>query len=122
MWANLRSERYQTSKVMVSCNVDGGGASTHAEKYKVSLSTGKSNPFTSRKVEDNANHEIAYNVFVNPNHTGVFGDGTNSTKQLTGSVNTTTDDTFTIYAKMDATDTNPVAGSYNDYLTLSVDY
>lgn len=123
-WANLKSERYQTSQVMVSCNVNGseGEGAKYKTDYKVSLSAGKSNDVQNRKMMDPSNNAIVYNIYLNENYTSIFGDGTSGTSVLNGKVKDTTDDVYTIYAKTVKTATNPAAGVYTDILTLTVDY
>lgn len=122
-WANLKSARTQTTTVMVSCNVNGkDSGGKYKENYTVSLSAGKSNNMTARTMVDTANNAIPYNIYVNPNYTGIFGDGTNGTAQLTGDVKVDTDTTFTVYAKTGVVAANPTPGTYTDILTLSVDY
>ena len=121
-WANLNSPRYATSNVKVTCNVDPGstGSNPIAEKYHVSLSAGKSGNMTAREMRDPSNNAIKYNIYLRPNYTGTFGDGTNGTELIEGTVSHTADDSYTVYGKTEIAATAPASGDYVDNLTLTV--
>ena len=123
VYANLRAPRRATAEVIVSCNVKPGTTDSGlviAERYKVTLSPGKSANQAVREMRNTNGNAVKYNIYVNSNYSGIFGDGTGSTSTLENAITDTTDDHYIVYGLTQVDTNNPVPGEYVDNLTLTV--
>lgn len=88
----------------------------------IAMSTGGSNSATARRMISGANL-LYYNIYSNPAHTTVWGDGTGGAPvvqvQLNGLLNFAS--TATAYGRIPAHQNVPI-GSYADTLTITVTY
>lgn len=88
--ADLTASCYVSSQNMTFGTVesDGNVATTRGQIrtrcsqgliYTMKLSTGSSNDFQSRTMKNSFDESLVYNIYLDSNHTQIFGDGTNNT-------------------------------------------
>lgn len=87
-----------------------------ASSFEVSLSAG-SGSFASRTLVRDA-HQLAYNLYVDPAHITVWGDGSPGTMTVSG---TGTSSDFTVYGRIPARQ-NASVGSYSDTITVTITF
>jgi spore coat protein U-like protein len=91
---------------------------TNKTSYVLSLSTG-SGTYSSRTMKSGTNI-LAYNLFLDPTHLTIWGDGSAGTGTVSGSgtgANTAT----TVYGRIAARQ-NVRVGTYSDVITVTVTY
>ena len=90
---------------------------------RISLSPGNAGSYTPRRL-DNGAATLAYNLFLDPAHTQIWGDGTGGSSDsghLPLSLLGTCKATKVIYGLLPANQNVP-AGSYNDTVVVTVTY
>lgn len=97
-----------TGHVMVTCDV--------SSSFSVSLSTG-AGTYASRTMQ-NGTHQLSYNLYSDPAHTMVWGDGTAGSVVVSGS-GTSVDEV--IYGSAPAGQ-NPYIGAYSDAITVMLTF
>lgn len=91
--------------------------------YSVSLSSGTSGSYATRKMASGANR-INYNLFLDPTRLIVWGDGTAGTLKVGNTYLITVlgvSANHTVYGRMPARQNVPV-GAYSDTITATVEY
>jgi len=107
--------------VQVSCSLL--GLVSLLVSYDISLSTGASARYASRKMA-NAGHGLLYNLYTNAGHSTVWGDGTSGTSTVSDGYLLdllTTVRNYAVYGEMPAGQNVP-AGVYSDALVVTVNY
>lgn len=107
-----------TSGVTVKC--------TNGVGYDVKLGTGGGS-YTTRLMSDGGSNTLQYNLYTTAGNTTVWGNGTGSTGTVswTGTgLSSAGEYTHTVYGTLPVTSANQAApvGSYNDTITVTVDY
>lgn len=97
-----------TGHVMVTCDVD--------SSFSISLSTG-AGTYASRTMQNGA-HQLSYNLYTDPAHTMVWGDGTAGSVVASGS-GTAVDEV--VYGSAPAGQ-NPYIGAYGDAITVTLTF
>ena len=97
-----------TTNIAVTCDA--------ASSFEVSLSAG-SGTFASRTLVGDA-HPLAYNLYVDPAHVTIWGDGSPGTMTVSG---TGTSSNFTVYGRIPARQ-NASVGSYSDTITVTITF
>ena len=87
-----------------------------ASSFEVTLSAG-TGTFASRTLVSDANL-LAYNLYVDPAHVTIWGDGSPGTTTASG---TGTSDNFTVYGRIPARQ-NASVGSYSDTITVTITF
>ncbi|UPG92136.1 spore coat protein U domain-containing protein [Luteibacter aegosomaticola] len=99
-------------RIVVTCDT--------AADYRVTLSPG-AGQYTQRLLT-NAGHTLAYNLYVDVNHTMVWGDGTGATVTASGHMDgTTTSSDLVIYGLIPARQ-NPWPGTYSDAIVVTLTF
>jgi spore coat protein U-like protein len=99
-------------RIMITCDA--------AADYRVTLSPG-TGTYTQR-VLTNASHTLAYNLYLDVNHTMVWGDGTGATVTASGHMDgTTTSTDLVIYGLIPARQ-NPWPGTYSDAIVVTLTF
>lgn len=89
--------------------------------WTVTLSTGDSNSFAQRVLENGA-ASLGYNLYTSAAYSSVWGDGTGGTGVQSGTQTLgTTNVTYTVYGRIPARQ-DVAAGSYLDTITVTVSY
>lgn len=93
--------------------------------YQVTINAGNAGNFNPRYMTNGIYH-INYNIYTNPMHTLIWGDGTASTdivqNNFTLSLITQQVTNHPFYARLFGGQTNIAAGNYTDNLTITVIY
>lgn len=97
-----------TTDIAVTCDTD--------TSYQIGLSAGMGT-FASRTLVNGA-HLLSYNLFVDPAHLTIWGDGSPGTATVSGS-GTSLD--FTVYGRIPARQ-NAFVGSYSDTITVTITF
>jgi len=97
-----------TTNVGVTCDTD--------TSFEISLSAG-SGTFASRTLVSGANL-LSYNLYVDPAHLTIWGDGSPGTATVSGSG---TSRNFTVYGRVPARQ-NAFVGSYSDTITVTITF
>jgi spore coat protein U-like protein len=92
---------------------------TNNATAKISLTTGGSGSFATRKMTGPGAVTLSYNLYTTSALTTIWGDGTAGTAMVSGTVGTTAV-SFTIYGSIPKNQYTAVAGTYTDTLTVSV--
>lgn len=123
-----------TSTVTVSSTCNYNFSSSYTVGYTIALSTGSSGSFTPRSLASGTS-KLQYNLYTGPSPTTIWGDGTNGTQTVPGSLTGTCQPVFlfiytcdtpasqnsTAYGNIPAMQ-NVVAGSYTDSITATVNF
>lgn len=89
--------------------------------YTVELSpSGNNNQFNPRHLANAADDRLIYNLFTDPAHTTIWGDGTDGTG-TTGGDGSATGVQHTIYGRIPASQ-NARVGSYFDTITVTLQF
>lgn len=93
--------------------------------YEILLATGQSNSFVQRKMNSGANL-LGYNLYTTNAHSIVWGDGTGSTRTVTGSLtlnnaNPTRTVSKTVFGQIPALQ-DVAVGDYSDNVQVTVNY
>jgi len=114
-----------TGSVSVVCAYVGGR--TARVSYSVSLSTGSSNTYSTRRMSAGTSG-LNYNLYSNAGHTTVWGNGSNGTTEMSGSFtigpgvgNSLRIDTSTIYGRMPARQ-DALDGTYSDTIVVTLEF
>lgn len=94
--------------VTVTCDV--------SSSFSISLSTGLGS-YASRTMQNGA-HQLSYNLYTDPAHTMVWGDGTGGSVLVSGS-GTSVDEV--VYGSAPAGQ-NPYLGTYSDAITVTLTF
>ena len=110
-----------TGNIEVSCSLI--GVISIAVLYEIRLSAGANGSYAARQMGRGANR-LGYNLYLDPLHAAVWGDGTAGTatvsdSYLLGLVTTVRD--YPLYARAPAGQNTP-AGVYTDMITVTVAY
>lgn len=97
-----------TGHVTVTCDV--------SSSFSISLSTG-AGTYASRTMQNGA-HLLSYNLYTDPAHTTVWGDGTSGSVVVSGS-GTSVDEV--VYGSAPAGQ-NPYIGAYSDTITVTLTF
>lgn len=93
-------------------------------KLAISLSTGNSGSYTARTMM-NGSETLSYNIYTTANYSNVWGNGTGISNIVTDrfftSVSAPTTMTYTLYARI-LGGQDAAVGSYNDTITITVEY
>ncbi len=97
--------------------------------YTITLSTGSSNSFVQRLMQNSttSGNTLGYNLYTSNTYSVVWGDGTGATQTIAGSMqlNKTTNpsqtDQHTVYGKIPALQ-DAAVGSYRDNVTATVNF
>lgn len=94
--------------------------------YKISMSTGQSNSYLSRRMQNSNNtDEMNYNLYADSPHTQIWGNGSANTVTTNGKFTLNNNNwqsiTPRIYGNIPA-DQNVSAGEYSDIITITVSY
>lgn len=113
---NFGSYDFQSSQnldsvghITVTCDV--------STSYTIALSPGLTGTFASRIMQSGA-HQLAYNLYNDPAHASVWGDGTGNSVTV-GATGTNAD--YAVYGSVPAGQ-NPYIGSYSDVVTVTVSF
>ncbi len=98
-----------TGTVTVDCKGSSG---------EVTLSTGQSGVYASRKMTSGAN-ALSYNLYTSAARSTIWGDGTGGSSSITAGKNATT--TLTVYGRIPAGQ-DAAAGTYTDSVTATVTF
>ncbi|MEI7037295.1 spore coat U domain-containing protein [Fulvimonas yonginensis] len=96
-------------RITVTCDV--------STSYTLALSPGLAGSFASRTMQ-NGSHRLAYNLYTDPAHVSIWGDGTGGSTTVGGS-GTSVD--YTVYGSVPAGQ-NPYVGSYSDAVTVTLTF
>ncbi|MGN6314236.1 MAG: Csu type fimbrial protein [Rhodanobacteraceae bacterium] len=97
-----------TGHVTVTCDV--------SSSFSIGLSTG-AGTYASRTMQNGA-HQLSYNLYTDPAHTMVWGDGTGGSVVVSGS-GTNVDEV--VYGSAPAGQ-NPYLGAYSDAITVTLTF
>jgi spore coat protein U-like protein len=97
-----------TTDVAVTCDTD--------TSFEIALSAG-TGTFASRTLVSGANF-LSYNLYVDPAHLTIWGDGSPGTATVSGSG---TSRNFTVYGRIPARQ-NAFVGSYSDTITVTITF
>jgi spore coat protein U-like protein len=97
-----------TTDIGVTCDTD--------TSFEISLSAG-SGTFASRTLANGA-RLLSYNLYVDPAHLTIWGDGSPGTATVSGSG---TSRNFTVYGRIPARQ-NASVGSYSDTITVTITF
>lgn len=97
-----------TGDITVTCDV--------GSSFSISLSTG-AGTYSSRRMQ-NGTHQLSYNLYTDPAHTMVWGDGTGGSATVSGS-GTNVDEV--VYGSAPAGQ-NPYIGAYSDAITVTLTF
>lgn len=97
-----------TGNIHVACNP--------SNSFSIALSAGNGS-YTSRFMASGANR-LTYNLYINANHTSIWGDGTGVTSLLN---NNGTSVNSTVYGRVPARQNLP-AGSYSDTIVVTITF
>lgn len=97
-----------TGHITVTCDI--------SSSFSISLSTG-AGTYTSRTMQ-NGTHQLNYNLYTDPAHTTVWGDGTGGSVVVSGS-GTNVDEI--VYGSAPAGQ-NPYIGAYSDAITVTLTF
>lgn len=115
------SPQDSTGDIAVSCTV--GGILSLLVSYDISLSSGGSGAYATRRMSSGAN-TLSYNLYTSSGRTTVWGNGTGSTAIVSDGyllgVGTTVRH-YTVYGRAPALQ-NVRSGAYLDSITVTVDY
>jgi spore coat protein U-like protein len=97
--------------------------------YTMTLSTGSSNSFVQRQMQNtvNSSNTLGYNLYTSNTYSVVWGDGTGATGTITGAMqlnkvtNPSQTDQHTVYGKIPALQ-DAAVGSYLDNVTATVNF
>jgi spore coat protein U-like protein len=106
-----------TGSVSVTCTGSTGVT------YTIAASAGIGTYSTRQQMS--GSHALDYNVFIDNSRTTVWGDGSQGTSLISGSMTATstgTTQTSTIYGRVFSGQQTARVGSYNDTLTVTVNY
>lgn len=113
---NFGSYDFQSSQnldsvghITVTCDV--------SASYTIALSPGLTGSFASR-IMQNGSHQLTYNLYTDPAHVSIWGDGTGGSTTVGGS-GTSVD--YTVYGSVPAGQ-NPYVGSYSDAVTVTLTF
>lgn len=101
-----------TSTIDVTCS---SGTS-----FSISLNAGGSGDINSRVMSDGGSGELSYGLYTDASRSTVWGDGSTGS-QVTGT-GTGSAVQETVYGRIPSGQNDKPAGSYNDTITVSVDY
>lgn len=103
-----------TGGITLSCNRSGS--------YSIALSTGQSGSYNPRYMSGGSPvAHLNYNLYTDPSHTILWGDGTGGTSVATGSYPKNSPITITVYGLLPAQQ-NVGTGAYTDSITATVTY
>ena len=102
------------------CTVDLAGPDV---SYSISIGTGNSADFVDRTMSGSSG-ALHYNVYADPGHSLVWGDGSAGTVEVSGSFTAPlqTSASHTAYARIPAGQTDLAPGAYSDQLTITINY
>ena len=111
-----------TGSISVSC----GGVAGLLIPYSVSFSAGGGGSFSGRRMSSGAN-TLAYNLYVDPAYTTIWGDGTASSQTVAGSVTLDllglmTPQVLWVYGQIPARQLTAVPGIYSDTINVTLTY
>lgn len=92
--------------------------------FTVKLNTGGSGTFSPRRMYKSTD-TLSYNLYTNSGHTTIWGDGTGGTFFQTVSCGLAclgADNNFTTFGSIPGSQTTTVPGSYNDTITVTVEW
>jgi spore coat protein U-like protein len=102
-------------------NLDGVGYVTvtcdASSSYTIALNAGTAGSYAGR-VMQSGSHKLRYNLYVDANHTVVWGDGSAGTETIGGSG---TDTNYPVYGSVPAGQ-NPIVGDYSDVITVTLTF
>ncbi len=110
------SNRDDTGNVRISCS---GGVGTVA--YTIRLN--RTSAGFSRMVS--GNHRLVYELYTDPAHTIVWGDGSNGTGVISGTLDVSrmgSSSSHAVYGRLPGRQTSAAVGSYSDTLTFTLVY
>lgn len=99
------------------------GYPAESVSFEILINTGQSSSFTQRWLS-NGQHRLFYNLYIDPPHTRIWGDGSTTTyvvgdRYIIG--NNPLPKSYTLYGLIPARQ-NVSAGSYQDSLIITVNY
>jgi spore coat protein U-like protein len=110
-----------TGTLVINCSAYTSGV---LASYSISFNAGSYGSFAAREMA-NGNDRLNYNLYTDPAHTTLWGDGTSNTVIFPGSCLISFSNNcavnFTIYALMPA-EQNVAVGNYSDTITVTVLY
>ncbi len=112
-----------TLTITCSLNPPPGAATVN---YTISMSTGISGSFVQRQMKSGVN-ALGYNLYTSNAYSVIWGDGTGTTKTVTGSLRLTSANPTqsvkpTVYGQIPALQDAAVANNYADNVTVTVTY
>lgn len=110
-----------TATVSIHSCVDDGDASV---SYEISIGTGASNDYADRTMAG-PGAQLRYNVYADPGHMMVWGDGSGGTTTVTGGFVVapgSTSASHTVFGRIPGQQDNLVPGTYSDSLAVTIDY
>lgn len=86
----------------------------------MNLSPGNANQFNPRVLTNEHGDKVFYNIYIDANHTTIFGDGSQNTSVISGTCNANAPCSFNIYGAI--LSNIKKAGSYSDSTSLTISY
>lgn len=111
-----------TATVSIHSCVDDGDPGV---SYEISISAGSSNDFADRVMAGPGGAQLHYNVFVDPGHAAVWGDGSGGTTTVSGSFTVgpgSTSASHTVHGRIPGAQNGLEPGTYADSLVITIDY
>lgn len=109
-----------TGTVRIDC---GGAAGTVA--YTIQLNRGMYGAGFSPRQLGSGGNRLNYDLYLNPAHTIIWGDGSAATGFISDTLNVLlrgTSRDYPVYGRIPARQRSVAAGSYSDIITFTVDY
>lgn len=110
--------------ISVTCSVNPSGGKV---SYTISLSAGSSNSFVQRQMQGSG-YTLNYNLYTSNTYSVVWGDGSGSTSNVTGSMrlnkntNPTQTNQHTVYGRIPALQDAGVSPNYLDTIIVTLNY
>lgn len=115
----LDGDPQATASVSVDCSDDGNPTVVTSADYSITMSAGMGGSYAPRSMPGTGN-ALDYNIYLDPSHTDVWGDGSGATQvlEVTGHP-FPSEQVYTVYGKVPGLQAGVHPGTYMD--TISVE-
>lgn len=115
-------DRDSTAAVDFNCTDDGLPPTPPADvSYTIALSAGSGASFLPRSMSGTGD-ALEYNLYLDPNRSAVWGDGTNATVTASGNFPVPGGNSHLVYGRIPGGQTGVGRGLYADSVTVTVEY
>lgn len=111
-----------TGSIKVNC----GGVAGLLIPFNIAISAGGSGSYANRQLSSGA-HKLAYNLYTDPSHTTLWGDGSAASQLINGGLlldvlGLSPGQSFWIYGRIPGRQLTAVPGSYSDTINVTLTY